>query len=155
MSYEHDDIDTNNSSNPTFDSVLAKRVSRRDMLGGAGSAAALAVIGSTAAGTALAHGNGDGGYGGYPQRTPRLNFAAIAKNLEDTVTVPRHYSCDVLYALGDPIAGATSDFRNDGTDAAASFAHRAGDHHDGMHYFGLGSNGQLQHAHVRVADCCA
>ena len=107
MSHEHDDIDTNNSSNPTFESVLAKRVTRRDMLSGAGSAAALAVVGSTAAGTALAHGNGDGGYGGYPQRTLKLNFDPVAKNLEDVVTVPRGYSVDVLYALGDPIAKAS------------------------------------------------
>jgi secreted PhoX family phosphatase len=143
MSHEHDDIDTNNSSNPTFESVLAMRVSRRDMLSGAGSAAALAVVGSTAAGTALAQGSADAAYGGYPHRTLKLNFDAVAKNLEDAVTVPRGYSVDVLYALGDPIAKGIPDYNNDGTDEAASFALRAGDHHDGMYYFGLGANGRF------------
>jgi secreted PhoX family phosphatase len=32
-------------------------------------------------------------------------------------------------------------YRNDGTDPAASHAQRAGDHHDGMHWFGMGSTG--------------
>ena len=45
----------------------------------------------------------------------------------------------VLYRLGDPIAAGVAAYRNDGTDAAATFAPRAGDHHDGMHYFGLGA----------------
>jgi secreted PhoX family phosphatase len=48
----------------------------------------------------------------------------------------------VLYALGDPISANTSDFANDGTDAASSFASRAGDHHDGMYFFGLGHHGR-------------
>ncbi|MGH7184811.1 MAG: PhoX family protein, partial [Pseudomonadota bacterium] len=33
------------------------------------------------------------------------------------------------------------DYLNDGTDDPASFAHRAGDHHDGMSYFGLTRRG--------------
>jgi secreted PhoX family phosphatase len=139
-----EDTDTNSSANQSFESVIQDRVSRRQVLSGTVGAAAIAVLGGLKSETAAAHGSSieDGFFG--RGRTPRLNFAAIAKNLEDTVTVPRHYSCDVLYALGDPITGATPDFRNDGTDPAASFAHRAGDHHDGMHYFGLGSNGKYQ-----------
>lgn len=62
--------------------------------------------------------------------------------LEDEVRMPPRYSDDTLYALGDPIARKVPDFRNDGTDDAASFAHRAGDHHDAIQYFGLGRNGR-------------
>ena len=139
---DEEDTDTNSSANQSFESVIQDRVSRRQVLSGTAGAAAIAVLGGLKSETAAAHGSSieDSFFG--RGRTPRLNFAAIAKNLEDTVTVPRHYSCDVLYALGDPITDATPDFRNDGTDPAASFAHRAGDHHDGMHYFGLGSNGK-------------
>ena len=139
---DEENTDTNSSANQSFESVIQDRVSRRQVLSGTAGAAAIAVLGGLKSETAAAHGSSieDSFFG--RGRTPRLNFAAIAKNLEDTVTVPRHYSCDVLYALGDPITGATPDFRNDGTDPAASFAHRAGDHHDGMHYFGLGSNGK-------------
>ena len=45
MSHEHDYADNNDSSNPTFDSILTKRVSRRDMFGGMAGAAALAAVG--------------------------------------------------------------------------------------------------------------
>ena len=56
--------------------------------------------------------------------------------------MPPGYSYDVLYRLGDPIAAGVADYLNDGTDDPASFAQRAGDHHDGMSYFGLSRNGE-------------
>jgi uncharacterized protein len=134
-----DDADTNSSSNPTFGSVLQTRMSRRKMLGGTAGAAAVAVLGAVRTEIASAqNANYDGR--GNSWRAPRLNFAPVAKNLDDAVTIPRNYSYDVLYALGDPIHPAISDYRNDGTDDPASFQWRSGDHHDGMHYFGLGSN---------------
>ena len=34
-----------------------------------------------------------------------------------------------------------SPYANNGTDPAASFAQRAGDHHDGMQFFGLSTGG--------------
>jgi secreted PhoX family phosphatase len=89
--------------------------------------------------TASAHGP-SGGY--FPGRLPRLGFEPVAKSLEDAVSLPAGYSYDVLYALGDPISPRVSDYSNDGTDAAESFAKRAGDHHDGMQYFGLGPHGR-------------
>jgi secreted PhoX family phosphatase len=136
----HDATEDNNSSaNPTFDSIVSKRLSRRDVLGGATSAAALAAIGTTMAGTATAReGNGSGGYGA---RNLRLGFDPVAKSLEDAVILPQGYSYDVLFALGDPISKDVSDFANDGTDDPASFAHRAGDHHDGMYFFGMDAGG--------------
>ncbi len=62
MSHEHDDNDTNESGNPTFESVLTKRVSRREMFGNVAGAAALVAVGTAAAETASAQGGG--GYGG-------------------------------------------------------------------------------------------
>ena len=59
--------------------------------------------------------------------------------MADTVVVPAGYTATVLYALGDPLTAATPDFRNDGTDT--DFDNRAGDHHDGMEYFGLNAAG--------------
>ena len=69
----------------------------------------------------------------------RLDFTAVAKNLTDIVTVPAGYSVTVLYRLGDPIATGTPAFANNGTDNG--FSGRAGDHHDGMSYFGLAATG--------------
>lgn len=68
-----------------------------------------------------------------------LGFTPVAKNLADIVTVPAGYNVSVLYRLGDPINAGTPAYANDGTDS--DFASRAGDHHDGMYYFGLASTG--------------
>jgi uncharacterized protein len=132
--------DTNDSGNTTFDSVLTARLTRRNLLGSATGTLALAAAGGTLATAAVAH-----DAPGYGHRALRLAFEPVAKNLEDTVTLPKGYRYDVLFALGDPISANTSDFANDGTDSPASFALRAGDHHDGMHFFGLDSNGRCNH----------
>ena len=68
-----------------------------------------------------------------------LAFTAVAKNQLDVVTVPAGYSVAVLYRLGDPIAAGVAAYANNGSDAG--FAQRAGDHHDGMSYFGLAASG--------------
>ncbi|GGB26957.1 phosphatase [Sphingomonas metalli] len=70
---------------------------------------------------------------------PALGFTAVAKSLADTVAVPSGYAVTVLYRLGDPLAASVPAFANDGTDT--NFAQRAGDHHDGMTYFGLSATG--------------
>jgi len=145
MSHEHDDVDNNSSNNQSFQAVVTKRLTRRELFGGAASTAALAAVGATAANSAAAQGSNGGGYGGgygAPYRHLRLNFDPVAKNLEDAVTLPPGYSYDVLYALGDPIAGHVADYANDGTDNPATYVFRAGDHHDGMYFFGLGANGR-------------
>ena len=69
----------------------------------------------------------------------QIDFAAVPKNLNDIVTVPEGYSVTVLYRLGDPINTATPAFANNGTDT--NYAARAGDHHDGMSFFGLSATG--------------
>ncbi len=68
-----------------------------------------------------------------------LGFTPVAKNLSDVVTVPDGYAVTVLYRLGDPIAAGVAAYSNAGTDT--NFAQRAGDHHDGMSYFGLSASG--------------
>jgi secreted PhoX family phosphatase len=68
-----------------------------------------------------------------------LGFTAVSKNLNDVVTVPEGYTVTVLYRLGDPINSGTSAYANNGSDTG--FANRAGDHHDGMSYFGLTATG--------------
>jgi secreted PhoX family phosphatase len=131
----HDRVtDHNNSNNPSLESIVSARVTRRDVLGGAG---AVALVAGASAMSGVA--NAASGAG---RSSLALSFNPVAKNLEDAVTLPEGYRYDVLYALGDPISANTSDFANDGTDAASSFASRAGDHHDGMYFFGMGTNGR-------------
>jgi secreted PhoX family phosphatase len=69
----------------------------------------------------------------------KLDFTAVPKSLADLVTVPAGYSVTVLYRLGDPITSDTAAFKNDGTDTG--YDKRAGDHHDGMSFFGLAATG--------------
>ncbi|HEX8446014.1 MAG TPA: alkaline phosphatase PhoX [Sphingomonas sp.] len=64
-----------------------------------------------------------------------LDFTAVPKSLADVVAVPSGYTVTILYRLGDPITASTTAFANDGSDSG--FSARAGDHHDGMSYFGL------------------
>lgn len=71
-----------------------------------------------------------------------LDFTAVAKNLNDIVTVPTGYTVSVLYRCGDPITGATPAFLNNGTDT--NFASRAGDHHDALYYYGLAASGSAR-----------
>jgi secreted PhoX family phosphatase len=130
--------DTNPSSNPTFDSIVEARLSRRALLRGTAGAAAAAAFSGLGLSTAGADGRGHG----HRRHDLRLDFAAVPKGRDDVVTIPAGYRQRVLYRLGDPIAPGVSDYRNDGTDDPASFQYRAGDHHDGMSYLGLDRRGR-------------
>lgn len=58
------------------------------------------------------------------------------------VSVAQGYKAEILYKLGDPIKPLTevTAYLNNGTETSESFDFRAGDHHDGMYFSGLGSN---------------
>jgi uncharacterized protein len=138
--------DHNDSGNPDFLTVLDARLSRRSVLRGGVGSAATAVLGGW---SLAACGGGDDDTAASstaPAATPvtSLAFAAVAKSVADKVTVPVGYTASVIYALGDPLTAATPAYRNDGTDT--DFANRAGDHHDGMEYFGLSADGTARDA---------
>ncbi len=127
-----DDLDNNTSGNPSLQDVLAARMHRRHILKGGVGAMTMAGLGtlgltacSTMPGAAIAE--------------PTLGFKAVNKSLMDRITVPEGYTATVVYATGDAMDPAVSDYKNDGTDD--NFARRAGDHHDGIHYFGLNAAG--------------
>ena len=131
------DEDSNPSSNPSFDQILSARLSRRGLLrGGLGSTAGL-MFGTLGTLSLAACGGGDDDV--PSTRVERLGFSAVAKAIADVLTVPVGYSATVIYALGDPLTAATPAFLNNGTDT--DYDNRAGDHHDGMEYFGLSADG--------------
>ena len=147
-----DELGTNTSDNPSFDSVLSTRLSRRSLLKGSFGLATTAFFG-----TGLVACGGSDSVAATTPSTPtttpvtdtkslQLNFNAVAKSVADALSIPAGYTATVLYRLGDPIAAGLADYRNDGTDSAASFAQRAGDHHDGMFYFGVGADGRFSPA---------
>jgi secreted PhoX family phosphatase len=135
-----DDIDLNTSGNPSFDKVLDARLSRRSLLRGGVGTAATALLG----GWSVAACGGDDDPASASTTIDKLAFAAVPKGLADAVVVPAGYTATVIYALGDPLNAATPAYRNDGTDT--DFEHRAGDHHDGMEYFGLSADGTRRDA---------
>jgi secreted PhoX family phosphatase len=130
----HPDEVHNHSANTSFQEVLSKRLERRDFLRGGVTLASATTLSSFA----LVGCSDDDDNGNGPQA---LGFQAVAKNLNDAVTLPAGYSAAVLYAFGDPIDGGTPDFLNNGTDTASD--RRAGDQHDGMAFFGLSEEGQF------------
>ena len=135
---DFNDENSNTSGNPSFDSVLQARLSRRGVLRGSLGTVGAALLGGAAV---SACGGGDSADASAPApEETLLGFAAVAKSALDAVTVPAGYSASVLYALGDPLTAATPAYKNDGTDTG--FENRAGDHHDGMEWFGLGSDGK-------------
>ena len=144
MSHHELDSDLNRSSNPEMRAIIA----RRNVLKGGAGLAALTFLGG------IAGCNGDGvgdptpnlaplAAGGVaPQRATTLSFNPVAKSVADAIRLPAGYYATVLYRLGDPIAAGVPTFRNDGTDSAASYAQRAGDHHDAIQYYGMGADGR-------------
>ena len=129
----------NDNDKPTdltdFSQVLETRLSRRSLLKGSLAVAATSYIGAgslwlTPAGNVQA-----------AMRQLTLNFPAVPKSKADALQLADGYSYAVLLATGDPIAPNVGAYANDGSDLASTFARRAGDHNDGMQYFGLGRHG--------------
>ncbi len=135
----HDEEDYNTSANPSFNDVLDARLSRRNVLRVSMGTAGAAVLGAL---PLAGCGGGNDDPAPAPAPAPaelKLSFPAVAKSLADAVVVPAGYTATVLYALGDPLTAATPSYKNDGTDT--DFGNRAGDHHDGMEWFGLNAAG--------------
>ncbi|MCE3607193.1 PhoX family phosphatase [Massilia sp. P8910] len=138
-----DDIDCNDSPNEHFNTVLNARLSRRSLLRGGMASAATAIFGAVGL-SACSSDDSPGPVTPTPTPPPvpaekLLAFAAVPKSLADMVTVPAGYTASVIYALGDPLNGTTPAYKNDGTDD--NFDTRAGDHHDGMEFYGLSATG--------------
>ena len=136
---DFNDEDSNTSPNPTFDSVLSARLSRRHILRGSVGTAATAMLGGMS--LAACGGSDDAAAPTTPTAPTEtlLGFTAVAKHLEDKMVVPAGYTASVLIAVGDPIAAGVAAYKNDGTDTG--YDKRSGDDHDGMEYFGLSATG--------------
>lgn len=139
--HDFNDENSNTSPNPSFEDVLRARMNRRSLLRGSVGTAATALLG----GLGLSACGGGDDLVVSPPAPPAapaetlLAFAAVAKSLEDKVSVPVGYTASVLLAVGDPLAAGVGAAKNDGTDTG--YDRRVGDDHDGMEYFGLSTSG--------------
>ena len=101
-----DDEDSNTSNNPSFQSVLDARLSRRNILRGSLGTALTAALGG--ASLTACGGGDDSSPAPAPGPAPApaetlLGFAAVAKSLADTTVVPTGYTATVVFATGDPM----------------------------------------------------
>ena len=140
IAVDPDDVGYNDSSNAHFSTVLDARLSRRSLLRGGAASAAGALFGSLGL---AACGGSSSSVAAPVAPVPSeklLGFSAVGKSLLDSVVVPVGYTASAIYALGDPLSGSTAAYKNDGSDS--DFENRAGDHHDGMEWFGLDADGK-------------
>ena len=147
----HDSEDHNTSSNPSLNDVIDARLSRRGLFRAGFGTAGTAVLGTFGL-SACGGGTADAAVSTAPITpiTPitsakvvpgsvSLGFTPVAKSLKDEVVIAQGYTAKPIFALGDPITAMTPAYKNDGSDT--DFDNRAGDHHDGMEYFGLNAAG--------------
>ena len=131
-----DDIGYNTTGNPLFSALIEARLTRRGLLRGGLATAGAAMLSSLSL-TACGSSDDDDG---EEEPSFRLSFDPVAHSVADALIVPAGYTASVLLRLGDPIAADVPAYRNDGTDDPATYDRRAGDHHDGMTWFGMGGN---------------
>jgi hypothetical protein len=136
-----DDLENNVSNNRHFSEVLSSGLSRRGVLRG-GLGGAIAAMFAPLALTACGGGDDAPVVPGPTAAAPEslLGFAAVAKTLADTNSVPVGYTASVMLACGDPLFTGVAAYKNDGTDTG--YDQRVGDNHDGLQYFGLSASGQ-------------
>src|SRR3972149_4284112 len=150
MSHHDDEVSTNTSNNPHMSEIIEQVSARRGFLKAGLGLASIPFVSGTLAACSGSSGSAEVVPAALPtQAAPTLGFSPTAKSLADAVIVPAGYSVKAMYRLGDPLAASITEYRNDGTDSAASFALRAGDHHDGIQYFGLDAAGQY---HATASD---
>lgn len=134
-----DDLDNNPCTDSGTDThlkdLVAQRISRREVMKSGVGAMALAGFGSVAlsgAGDAMAQTRSTR-EGMVPARF--LDFEPVAKSINDAIEVAAGYTATVIYATGDSLSTSVPEYAGDGSEQ--NYGMRAGDHHDGMNYFGL------------------
>jgi len=127
--FDSEDLPTNTSTNPHFQSIVERAVSRRGFLKmGSGAAAASFLAGPLAGCASL-----------DPSAGPLLGFKSVSASTADTVVVAEGYSATPFVPWGTPLfsSGAGAHWKGDGSESAAEQARQVGDNHDGMHFFPL------------------
>ena len=126
---------TNESTNPSFQEVLEKRMARRSFLKGSLAAAVSGILGVGLTGCNSSDTAEPLPPVSVPPAPALLGFAAIAANRADAITVPAGYTAKPFLAWGTPITGSYPAFLEDASNTAAEQAMQMGMNHDGMHYF--------------------
>lgn len=124
-----DDLEKNSSDAPFLRDLVEARITRRQVLKGGVGAMVLAGLGSLGApGEAQAVG---------ASATPAqwLDFDPVGKSTDDALKIAAGYTARVIYATGDSLDPSVPEYAGNGSET--HYDRRAGDHHDGMNFFGL------------------
>ncbi len=127
-----DERPSNISDNPHINDLIGG-LNRRQVLVGGAAASALAFLGATLPGEAMAADAQAKGFSFKPRS--RLPFDAVATTRADTITVPAGYQATPFIPWGTPITGRYPAFLDDASNSAQDQAEQVGMHHDGMHFF--------------------
>jgi secreted PhoX family phosphatase len=111
----------------TFDEILDRRLSRRQLMRGGLLTAGLTLLGPLAARDRTA---------AQGARARLVGFPGIPPSRADAIAVPPGYAAEVLYAWGDPISDGPA-FKPDASNTVEEQAVQAGMHHDGIEFFSL------------------
>ncbi len=139
------EIESNASDNEHFFDVIKVNQTRRQLLQGGFSLAALAMLAGTAGCQRPVTRFG---------AAPVLAFRAVSASTQDTVRVPPGYTVQVLYGWGDAVSDGPA-MQPDAGDSAELQMQQAGMHHDGMHFFpfsGKNNHGLLVLNHEYTDD---
>lgn len=156
LTHFDDDIDTNDSGNPEFTTLLNQHINRRELIKKtAGGAVALTVASSLVA----CGGDDNNSTSPSTPSTPEtdltatpteLKFNPVSKNKENVFTVPDTYDFKILHAVGDPLHPSLEEWTDTLIPSGVSYARRVGDNHDGMTFFGM--NPQTQKYDATASD---
>jgi len=134
----HDSV-SNPSSTPSLNELIDRSVSRRAMLKGSLSMAAIGLFAGSWL-TGCSHSDDDAGPDA-PAAERMLGFFAVTASSADAVTVPTGYVAQVILPWGEPINTFAPAFADDASQGWQEQEQQIGDNHDGMTYFGFNTAG--------------
>ncbi|MBA3309329.1 MAG: PhoX family phosphatase [Nocardioidaceae bacterium] len=135
MDFDPDDISTNPATDPSFQEVVASRLSRRGVLAG-GVAVAAGFFTSAITGPAPTYASPPRNGRSTAKAAALLGYQPIPLGYGDEIVVPVGYSATAFLPWGTPILGSYPAFVPGGNTAAQQ-EQQVGMHHDGMHFFPL------------------
>ncbi|MBP2279310.1 secreted PhoX family phosphatase [Psychrobacter sp. PL19] len=141
--------DSNPTNNTDFQTIIKRRLNRRNILkGGTGLTAAaffgtLPLVGCRVGGSSnnlnpitTTDNNVAIPAIGDLKRPETLRFTAVPHSTAETMSVAEGYKAEIILPLGTPLISGIENWKDNREQSAESFDWRMGDNHDGMWFFG-------------------
>jgi len=141
--------DSNPTNNIDFQTIIKRRLNRRNILkGGTGLTAAaffgtLPLVGCKVVGSSnnlnpITNNDSNAAIPatGDLKRPESLKFTAVPHSTSDEMSVAEGYKAEMILPLGTPLISGIDEWKDNREQSAESFERRMGDNHDGMWFFG-------------------